>query len=279
MVGSRYEAGGIAKDGAKMVMAVSNAAVPKFTMVIGGSFGAGNYGMCGRAFQPRFLWMWPNARISVMGGSQAAAVMSTIHRQQLERQGGGIDRCRAGIAGSPHPGKVRGRRQPLLQHRPAVGRRNHRPGRLPYGHRTGHRRIAQCPVPAAGPGRVSECRAAGRTAVFKKVLAANRGEIAVRVQQTLQGMGVATVAVYSDADRTAPHVLMSGEAVPLHGESPEETYLNIDKIMDAARQSRAEAIHPGYGFLSENPAFAQACREGGHYLHWADAGEHGGAGR
>ncbi len=88
MVGSRYEAGGIAKDGAKMVMAVSNAAVPKFTMVIGGSFGAGNYGMCGRAFQPRFLWMWPNARISVMGGSQAAAVMSTIHRQQLERQGG-----------------------------------------------------------------------------------------------------------------------------------------------------------------------------------------------
>ena len=87
MVGSQYEAGGIAKDGAKMVMAVSNVAAPKFTLVIGGSFGAGNYGMCGRAFQPRLLWMWPNARISVMGGPQAAAVLSTVRQQQLERQG------------------------------------------------------------------------------------------------------------------------------------------------------------------------------------------------
>lgn len=87
MVGSQYEAGGIAKDGAKLVMAVSNAAVPKFTVVIGGSFGAGNYGMCGRAFQPRLLWMWPNSRISVMGGPQAASVLSTIRQQQLERQG------------------------------------------------------------------------------------------------------------------------------------------------------------------------------------------------
>lgn len=87
MVGQQYEAGGIAKDGAKMVMAVSNAAVPKFTVVIGGSFGAGNYGMCGRAYDPRFLWMWPNARISVMGGPQAASVLVTVRQQQLERQG------------------------------------------------------------------------------------------------------------------------------------------------------------------------------------------------
>ena len=87
MVGSQYEAGGIAKDGAKMVMAVSNAAVPKFTVIVGSSFGAGNYGMCGRAYQPRFLWMWPNARISVMGGQQAAEVLLTIRMQQLERQG------------------------------------------------------------------------------------------------------------------------------------------------------------------------------------------------
>ena len=87
MVGRQYEAGGIAKDGAKMVMAVSNAAVPKFTVIIGSSFGAGNYGMCGRAYQPRFLWAWPNARISVMGGQQAAEVLLTIRLQQLERQG------------------------------------------------------------------------------------------------------------------------------------------------------------------------------------------------
>ena len=78
MVGKSYESGGIAKNGAKLVTAVSTANVPKFTVIIGGSFGAGNYGMCGRAYSPRFLWMWPNARISVMGGEQAASVLSSV---------------------------------------------------------------------------------------------------------------------------------------------------------------------------------------------------------
>lgn len=87
MVGQEYEAGGIAKDGAKMVHAVANAAVPKLTVIIGGSFGAGNYGMCGRAYSPRFLWMWPNARISVMGGDQAANVLLTVKQDQLARRG------------------------------------------------------------------------------------------------------------------------------------------------------------------------------------------------
>jgi acetyl-CoA carboxylase carboxyltransferase component len=87
MVGKEYEAGGIAKDGAKMVHAVANAKVPKLTVIIGGSFGAGNYGMCGRAYQPRFLWMWPNARISVMGGEQAANVLLTVKQEQLAREG------------------------------------------------------------------------------------------------------------------------------------------------------------------------------------------------
>ncbi|HEX7054620.1 MAG TPA: carboxyl transferase domain-containing protein [Burkholderiales bacterium] len=103
MVGRKYEAGGIAKDGAKMVTAVATARVPKLTMIVGGSFGAGNYGMCGRAYSPRFLWMWPNARISIMGGQQAASVLATVRggfpskeaeekfkapiREQYERQG------------------------------------------------------------------------------------------------------------------------------------------------------------------------------------------------
>jgi 3-methylcrotonyl-CoA carboxylase beta subunit len=103
MVGKKYEAGGIAKDGAKMVTAVATAAVPKFTMILGGSFGAGNYGMCGRAYSPRMLWMWPTARISIMGGEQAASVLATVKgdfpskdaeekfkapiREQYERQG------------------------------------------------------------------------------------------------------------------------------------------------------------------------------------------------
>ncbi|PKO84573.1 MAG: methylcrotonoyl-CoA carboxylase [Betaproteobacteria bacterium HGW-Betaproteobacteria-11] len=88
MVGRKYENGGIAKDGAKLVTAVATAQVPKFTVVIGGSFGAGNYGMCGRAFGPRFLWMWPNARISVMGGEQAASVLATVRRDGIEAKGG-----------------------------------------------------------------------------------------------------------------------------------------------------------------------------------------------
>ncbi len=87
IVGKQYEHGGIAKDGAKMVHAVANARVPKFTIIIGGSFGAGNYGMCGRAFGPRQLWMWPNARISVMGGEQAASVLAQVKQEQLERHG------------------------------------------------------------------------------------------------------------------------------------------------------------------------------------------------
>ncbi|KVV62758.1 methylcrotonoyl-CoA carboxylase [Burkholderia cepacia] len=88
MVGRKYENEGIARHGAKMVTAVSNAKVPKFTVIIGGSFGAGNYGMCGRAFGPRFLWMWPNARVSVMGGEQAASVLATVRRDGIEAKGG-----------------------------------------------------------------------------------------------------------------------------------------------------------------------------------------------
>jgi 3-methylcrotonyl-CoA carboxylase beta subunit len=84
MVGKKAEHGGIAKDGAKMVTAVACARVPKLTLIIGGSFGAGNYGMCGRAYSPRFLWTWPNARVSVMGGEQAANVLAQVKREALE---------------------------------------------------------------------------------------------------------------------------------------------------------------------------------------------------
>ena len=112
MVGRKYEAGGIAKDGAKMVTAVACAQVPKFTVIIGGSYGAGNYGMCGRAFNPRFLWMWPNARICVMGPEQAASVLATVKREQIEKAGdawSGEDEeafkapIRDKLAGEAHP--------------------------------------------------------------------------------------------------------------------------------------------------------------------------------
>jgi 3-methylcrotonyl-CoA carboxylase beta subunit len=88
MVGKRYEAGGIAKDGAKLVTAVATTEVPKYTVIIGGSHGAGNYAMAGRAYAPRFLWMWPSARISVMGGEQAATVLSLLRREAVEQKGG-----------------------------------------------------------------------------------------------------------------------------------------------------------------------------------------------
>ena len=88
MVGRRYEAEGIARHGAKLVTAVATTAVPKITLLVGGSFGAGNYGMAGRAYQPRFLWTWPNSRISVMGGEQAAGVLATVRREGIERRGG-----------------------------------------------------------------------------------------------------------------------------------------------------------------------------------------------
>ena len=87
IVGKQYERGGIASDGAKMVHAVANANVPKFTVIVGGSYGAGNYAMCGRGYDPRFLWMWPNSRISVMGGEQAADVLATVKIKQLEKSG------------------------------------------------------------------------------------------------------------------------------------------------------------------------------------------------
>ena len=132
MVGREYEEAGIAKDGAKLVTAVASAEVPKFTVLIGGSFGAGNYAMAGRAYQPRFLWSWPNSRISVMGGPQAARVLSTVRGGFADGRGA---RCLRGA----DPRHVRARRVALLRHGATVGRRRHRPARHPASPDDGHR--------------------------------------------------------------------------------------------------------------------------------------------
>ncbi len=180
MVGRDYEAGGIAKHGAKMVTAVACARVPKLTVVIGGSFGAGNYSMCGRAYSPRFLWMWPNARISVMGGEQAASVLATVRRDQLEAPRRGVaGRGRGGLQGAD-PRAVRGPGQPVLLHRPAVGRRRDRPGRHPHGARAGL--SAACAnAPLRDRVRLRRLPDVRPRPMFDTVLVANRGEIAVRV--------------------------------------------------------------------------------------------------
>ena len=104
-----------------MVTAVATAAVPKFTVIIGGSFGAGNYGMCGRAYGPRFLWMWPNARISVMGGEQAASVLAQVRRDGMEARGRGVERRKMSSIQGADPRPVRDPGPPLLRQRAAVG--------------------------------------------------------------------------------------------------------------------------------------------------------------
>ena len=125
MVGRDYEAGGIAKDGAKLVTAVACAGVPKITVIVGGSYGAGNYGMCGRAYGPRFLFTWPNARISVMGGEQAASVLATVRRDNIEAEGRSWSADEEEAFKAPIRDTIRGRGQSLLRDRAAVGRRHH----------------------------------------------------------------------------------------------------------------------------------------------------------
>ncbi len=144
MVGKKYEASGIARDGAKMVTAVSCAKVPKFTVIIGGSYGAGNYGMCGRAYSPRFLWMWPNARVSVMGGQQAASVLATVRRDGIEAKGGSWSREEEAAFKAADPRAVRPPGPPVLRLGPSVGRRRDRAGGHPPRSGTGALGRPQC---------------------------------------------------------------------------------------------------------------------------------------
>ena len=193
MVGKKYEAGGIARDGAKLVTAVATAGVPKFTVVIGGSYGAGNYGMCGRAYSPRFLWMWPNARISVMGGEQAAMVLSQFRRDNIEAKGETWSAEEEDKFRGADPRPVRKPGQSLLRHRAAVGRRRDRSRRYQAGARAravgGRQRADRAdeirPVQDVMMDRPKLYRR------FRTLLIANRGEIACRVIRTAQGDGPA----------------------------------------------------------------------------------------
>jgi 3-methylcrotonyl-CoA carboxylase beta subunit len=148
MVGRKYEHGGIAKDGAKLVHRGGQCArCPKLTVMIGGSFGAGNYGMCGRAYQPRFLFMWPNSRISVMGGEQAASVLAQVRQAGLEAAGKRMTDAEVAAFKQPILDKYEERGQPLLLDRATVGRRRPRSGADARRARAGTRRLAQRPDP------------------------------------------------------------------------------------------------------------------------------------
>lgn len=189
MVGKDYEEGGMIKHGSMMINAVSNSTVPHISLLIGASYGAGHYGMCGRAYDPRFLFAWPSAKSAVMGGAQLSGVLSIVARAAAEARGQQVDEA------------------------------------------------ADAAMRAAVEGQ--------------------------RVFATCRRLGLGTVAVYTDPDAAAPHVAEADARVRL----PQTTdYLNAEAIIAAAQAAGADAVHPGYGFLSENAEFAAAVQEAG--LTW-----------
>ena len=219
------------KHGSKMIQAVSNANVPQITLMCGASFGAGNYGMCGRAYNPRFLFSWPNAQTAVMGAEQAALTMANVMEAGATAQ-------RAGAGCGPdRRAEKEDRRQfrepeQRVRHLGAhAGRRHHRSAR--------HAQCAGlCALHLPGGGRAHAAAGAiRRGAAMKSLLIANRGEIARRIMRTARRMGLRTIAVYSDADRDALHVREADTAVRIGGASPRESYLNIAAIIDAAKRS------------------------------------------
>jgi hypothetical protein len=244
MVGKDYEHGGIAKNGAKMVTAVATARVPKLTVVIGGSFGAGNYSMCGRAYSPRFLWMWPASRISVMGGNQASSVLATVKRDQYEARG------EEWSAADEEAFKA-----PIKQQFEDQGSPYYSTARLwddgiidPADTRTHPRHGPRCRVPHPAAGNIlrplpyvtamtthAQESTAMTTRTFNTVLVANRGEIACRVIRTLRRLGITSVAVYSDADADARHVREADVAVHIGPAPAAESYLQIEAIIQACR--------------------------------------------
>ena len=275
MVGRKYEAGGIAKDGAKLVAAVACARVPKFTVIVGGSFGAGNYGMCGRAYGPRFLFMWPNARISVMGGGPG---------RLRARPGSGATASRPAAGPGRRPRKRRSRRRSAIATTARAGpfyatARLWDDGVVAPSEDPRRARALYL----GGAGRAGRGDAVRRPAhvrpMFSTVLIANRGEIACRIAATCRRLGVRAAAVHSDADSGALHVRAADAAVRIGPAPSAESYLDADAILDAARRVGAEAVHPGYGFLSRERRFRRRLRRRRAGLRRPAAGGDPGDGR
>ena len=251
MVGKDYEEGGMIKHGSMMINAVSNSTVPHISLLIGASYGAGHYGMCGRAYDPRFLFAWPSAKSAVMGGAQLAGVLSIVSRAAAEARGQQIDEDADAAMRAAVEGQIEAESLPMVMSGHALRRRGHRPTRHP--HRAGNVSVRHCQWPDQRDvelRRLPDVINMGIT----RVLVANRGEIARRVFATCRRLGVGTVAVYTDPDAHAPHVAEADARVRL----PKiNDYLNAEAMIAAARAAGADAIHPGYGFLSENAEFAK----------------------
>ena len=262
MVGTRYEQGGIIKDGAKLINAVSNSTVPHLTLMVGASYGAGNYAMAGRAYEPRFVFTWPNHRIAVMGPKQLAGVLSIVRRNAAEAAGRPFDEA-ADEALRRHRGADRGGVDGPVRHRPAVGRRDHRPPRHP------HRAVDRPGAPALGrrsraPPSSGWSGTDGRRRSGPRLLVANRGEIARRVLRGARVLGIETVAVFAEDDRSAP---ARGRGRPGGVPRRRPAVGHLPRRRPGCSRppggGGADALHPGYGFLSEDPRLAEACAAAG----------------
>ena len=267
MVGSKAEQGGIIRNGAKLINAVSNSDVPHLVLMVGASYGAGNYGMSGRAYDPRFIFTWPNHRIAVMGPKQLSGVMDIVARNAAAGRGVPVDEEQLAAQAAMLEGAIEEQSTALFatgrvwddgiihpnDSRTVLGMALSAVHSAPVTGSTGVRRVAALMAPAA-------------SSPVRRLLIANRGEIAVRIARTAHRMGIATVGIHSAADADALHVAVVDESVALGGASPAESYLRADLVLAAALDTGCDAVHPGYGFLAENAGFAQQVIDAG--LRW-----------
>ena len=264
MVGAEYEQGGIIKHGAMMINAVTNSTVPHLSIMMGASYGAGNYGMCGRAYDPRFLFTWPTAKSAVMGPAQLAGVLSIVARQAAEAKGQPYDEeADAGMRAYVEE-QIEEQSLPFFLSGMAVRRRGHRPARHPDRARhlpVRHRRTRPSRAPTASASSGCDGDDDQTTCWWPTAARSPAG-----CSRTCRDLGIGTVAVHSDADADAPFVREADVAVRLPGSTPAETYLRGDLVVRAALAAGADAVHPGYGFLSENADFAAAVLDAG--LTW-----------